>query len=313
MKLSLVVPCFNEQGNVPLFYEAVKNDFSAAGFDYEIVFVNDGSKDDTAGELKKLLDGDIPVKIVNFSRNFGKESAMYAGLREAKGDYVTIIDADLQQRPAIALEMVNMLENEPEYDCIAAFQESRKENGLMVFLKNGFYKTVNKFTDTEFMQGASDFRTFRRPMVNAILEMKEYFRFSKGLFSWVGFNTKFVPYIAEDRATGTSKWNIRKLFAYALEGIISFTTAPLRLPVYTGILSIIAAFIYLIVKIVLRFALHDPITAESIIIFLLVFFSGAVLMSLGVIGEYLAKTYVQTKDRPIYIAKEILTNEKEAQ
>ncbi len=312
MKLSLVVPCFNEQGNVPLFYEAVKNDFSAAGFDYEIVFVNDGSRDGTLEELRKLLDGDIPVKIVNFSRNFGKESAMYAGLREAKGDYVTIIDADLQQRPAIALEMVNMLENEPEYDCIAAYQESRKEKGLMVFLKNGFYKTVNRFTDTEFMQGASDFRTFRRPMVDAIVDMKEYFRFSKGLFSWVGFNTKFVPYVVEDRATGTSKWNIRKLFAYALEGIISFTTAPLRLPLYTGILSVIAAFIYLIVKIVLRFALHDPITAESVIIFLLVFFAGLLLMSLGAIGEYLAKTYIQTKERPIYIAKEILTNEKEA-
>ena len=212
MKLSLVVPCYNEEKNVSLFYNEVKKDFADVDFDYELVFVNDGSHDATYKELRKLCDGDIPVKIVNFSRNFGKESAMYAGLRESEGDYVTIIDADLQQKPSIALEMVRMLDAEPEYDCIAAFQESRKESKLLVFFKKSFYKLINKYADTDFVQGASDFRTFRRPMVEAILSMDEYFRFSKGLFSWVGFNAKFIPYEVQERATGESKWSFRKLF-----------------------------------------------------------------------------------------------------
>ena len=212
MKLSLVVPCYNEEKNIPLFYNAVRQDFAKSGIDYELVFVNDGSSDGTFKEMQKLCSGDVPMKIVNFSRNFGKESAMYAGLRESEGDYVTIIDADLQQRPSIALDMVRTLENEPDYDCVAAYQEQRNENKLLVFFKNSFYKLINKFSDTEFVQGASDFRTFRRPMVEAILRMDEYFRFSKGLFSWVGFNTKFIPYNADERAEGESKWSFRKLF-----------------------------------------------------------------------------------------------------
>ena len=310
MKLSLVVPCYNEEGNIALMYDAVKSDFKDADFSYEIVFVNDGSKDGTLKELKKLLDGDIPVKIVNFSRNFGKESAMYAGLKESEGEYVTIIDADLQQRPSIALEMVRMLEDDPDTDCIACYQEDRNESKALVFFKNNFYKIINKFADTEFVKGASDFRTFRRPMVEAILEMDEYFRFSKGLFSWVGYNTKFVPYKAEERATGTSKWSFKKLFAYALEGIFAFTTAPLKIATGLGIISMISSFIYLIVKIILRFASHDPFTADGAIIVLVTLIGGAILTCLGIIGEYLARVYVQTKGRPIYIAKNVLKNDK---
>ncbi len=310
MKLSLVVPCYNEEGNIALMYDVVKSDFKDVDFSYEIVFVNDGSKDGTLKELKKLLDGDIPVKIVNFSRNFGKESAMYAGLKESEGDYVTIIDADLQQRPSIALEMVRMLEDDPDTDCIACYQEDRNESKALVFFKNNFYKIINKFADTEFVKGASDFRTFRRPMVEAILEMDEYFRFSKGLFSWVGYNTKFVPYKAEERATGTSKWSFKKLFAYALEGIFAFTTAPLKIATGLGILSMISSFIYLIVKIILRFASHDPFTAGGAIIVLVTLIGGAILTCLGIIGEYLARVYVQTKGRPIYIAKNVFKNDK---
>ncbi|MBR0112820.1 MAG: glycosyltransferase family 2 protein [Clostridia bacterium] len=313
MKLSLVVPCYNEQDNIPLFYEAVKKDFANASFDYELVFVNDGSKDGTLANLKALLAGEIPVKVVSFSRNFGKEAAMYAGLENASGDYVTIIDADLQQQPAIALEMVNILESEPEFDCVAAYQETRKEKGPMVFLKNSFYKTVNRFTDVEFMPGASDFRTFRRPMVDAVLGMKEYFRFSKGLFSWVGFNTKFLPYVVQERASGETKWSLRKLFAYALDGIISFTTAPLRIPAYAGAVSMLVSLVYLIVSAVLRLGFHHPFTTANWIIFLLMFIGGMILMSAGIIGEYLAKVYIQTKERPIYIAKEILSNREEAE
>lgn len=310
MKLSLVVPCYNEEKNVSLFYEAAKSDFSGAGFDYEIVFVNDGSHDGTFKELQKLMDGDIPVKIVNFSRNFGKESAMYAGLRESEGDYVTIIDADLQQRPAIALDMVRMLDSEPEYDCIAAFQDKRKEGKVLSFFKNSFYKLINKFADTEFVQGASDFRTFRRPMVEAILSMDEYFRFSKGLFSWVGFNTKFIPYEVQERATGTSKWSFRKLFKYALDGIFAFTTAPLRIATILGLVTSFFSILYLIIVVIQKLAFGIAVAGYATIVVLILLLGGIQLCCIGIIGEYIARTYIQTKGRPIYIAKDVLKNDK---
>lgn len=310
MKLSLVVPCYNEEQNVSLFYNAVKNDFSSADFDYEIVFVNDGSKDATFKELQKLCAGDIPVKIVNFSRNFGKESAMYAGLKESEGDYVTIIDADLQQRPSIALDMVKMLDNEPEYDCVAAYQEERKESKLLVFFKNSFYKLINKFADTEFVQGASDFRTFRRPMVEAILSMDEYFRFSKGLFSWVGFNTKFIPYEVEERATGTSKWSFKKLFKYAMDGIFSFTTAPLRIATVVGLAASFLSMVYLVVVVIQKLFFGIPVAGYATIVALILLLGGIQLLALGIIGEYIARTYIQTKNRPIYIAKNVIKNHK---
>ncbi len=310
MKLSLVVPCYNEEQNVSLFYNAVKNDFSSADFDYEIVFVNDGSKDATFKELQKLCAGDIPVKIVNFSRNFGKESAMYAGLKESEGDYVTIIDADLQQRPSIALDMVKMLDNEPEYDCVAAYQEERKESKLLVFFKNSFYKLINKFADTEFVQGASDFRTFRRPMVEAILSMDEYFRFSKGLFSWVGFNTKFIPYEVEERATGTSKWSFKKLFKYAMDGIFAFTTAPLRIATVVGLAASFLSMVYLVVVVIQKLFFGIPVAGYATIVALILLLGGIQLLALGIIGEYIARTYIQTKNRPIYIAKNVIKNHK---
>ena len=308
MKLSLVVPCYNEEKNVSLFYEAVKNDFSGVDFDYELVFVNDGSKDGTFKELQKLCEGDLPVKIVNFSRNFGKESAMYAGLRESEGDYVTIIDADLQQRPSIALDMVRMLDGEPDYDCVAAYQESRRESKLLVFFKNSFYKLINKFSDTEFVQGASDFRTFRRPMVEAILAMDEYFRFSKGLFSWVGFNTKFIPYKVEERATGNSKWSFKKLFKYALDGIFAFTTAPLRFATIIGLLTSFLSILYLIVVVLQKLAFGIPVAGYATIVVLILLLGGIQLCCIGIIGEYIARTYIQTKGRPIYIAKQVIKN-----
>lgn len=310
MKLSLVVPCYNEEKNVSLFYQAVKNDFSGVDFDYELVFVNDGSKDGTFKELQKLCEGDLPVKIVNFSRNFGKESAMYAGLRESEGDYVTIIDADLQQRPSIALDMVRMLDGEPDYDCVAAYQESRRESKLLVFFKNSFYKLINKFSDTEFVQGASDFRTFRRPMVEAILAMDEYFRFSKGLFSWVGFNTKFIPYKVEERATGNSKWSFKKLFKYALDGIFAFTTAPLRFATIIGLLTSFLSIIYLIVVVIQKLAFGIPVAGYATIVVLILLLGGIQLCCIGIIGEYIARTYIQTKGRPIYIAKQVIKNHK---
>lgn len=310
MKLSLVIPCYNEEKNVSLFYEAVKNDFAQVDFDYELVFVNDGSHDATYKELRKLCDGDIPVKIVNFSRNFGKESAMYAGLRESEGDYVTIIDADLQQKPSIALDMVKMLDEEPDYDCVAAFQEDRKESKLLVFFKNSFYKLINKYADTDFVRGASDFRTFRRPMVEAILSMDEYFRFSKGLFSWVGFNTKFIPYVVQERATGESKWSFRKLFKYALEGIFAFTTAPLRFATVGGLISALLSIIYLVVIVIQKLFFGINVAGFATIVVLILLIGGIELCCLGIAGEYIARIYIQTKNRPIYIAKEVIKNHK---
>ena len=310
MKLSLVVPCYNEEKNIPLFYEAVKKDFANVNFEYELVFVNDGSRDGTFKELQRLCDGDLPVKILNFSRNFGKESAMYAGLKESEGDYVTIIDADLQQRPSIALDMVNMLDSEPEYDCVAAYQDERKESKLLVFFKDGFYKLINKFSDTEFIQGASDFRTFRRPMVEAVIQMDEYFRFSKGLFSWVGFNTKFIPYEVEERATGTSKWSFWKLFKYAMEGIFAFTTAPLRIATVLGLITSVLSIIYLFVVVIQKLAFGIDVAGYATIVTLILLLGGIQLSCIRIIGEYIARTYIQTKGRPIYIAKDVIKNHK---
>ena len=310
MKLSLVVPCYNEEKNVSLFYNEVKKDFAGVDFDYELVFVNDGSNDATYKELRKLCDGDVAVKIVNFSRNFGKESAMYAGLRESEGDYVTIIDADLQQKPSIALDMVRMLDEESEYDCVAAYQENRKESKLLVFLKKSFYKLINRYADTDFVQGASDFRTFRRPMVEAILSMDEYFRFSKGLFSWVGFNTKFIPYDVQERATGESKWSFRKLFRYALEGIFAFTTAPLRFATIGGLVSALFSVAYLIFTVVQKLFFGIDVAGYATIVVLILLIGGIELCCLGIAGEYIARIYIQTKNRPIYIAKEVIKNHK---
>lgn len=310
MKLSLVIPCYNEEKNVSLFYDAVKKDFSAVDFEYELVFVNDGSRDGTFKELKKLCDGDLPVKIVNFSRNFGKESAMYAGLHEAEGEYVTIIDADLQQRPSIALDMVRILDNDNEYDCVAAYQDTRNESKSLIFFKNCFYKLINKFSDTEFTQGASDFRTFRRPMVDAILSMDEYFRFSKGLFSWVGFKTKFIPYVAEERATGESKWSFTKLFKYAMDGIFAFSTTPLRVSTIIGLVTALLSIIYLFIVVVQKLAFGIDVEGYATIVVLILLLGGIQLCCIGIIGEYIARTYIQTKNRPIYIAKEVIKNNK---
>ncbi len=310
MKLSLVIPCYNEEKNVYLFYEAVKKDFSDVDFEYELVFVNDGSSDGTFKELKKLCDGDLPVKVVNFSRNFGKEAAMYAGLRESEGEYVTIIDADLQQRPSIVLEMVNILDKGTEYDCVAAYQDTRNESKTLVFFKKYFYKLINKFSDTEFTQGASDFRTFRRPMVDAILSMDEYFRFSKGLFSWVGFKTKFIPYVADERATGESKWSFTKLFKYAMDGIFAFSTTPLRISTIIGLGTALLSIIYLFIVVIQKLAFGIDVEGYATIVVLILLLGGIQLCCIGIIGEYIARTYIQTKNRPIYIAKEVIKNHR---
>lgn len=310
MKLSLVVPCYNEEKNVEDFFSCCQNAFKEKIKDYEIIFINDGSADDTWSKLKLLASDNKSVKCINFSRNFGKEAAMYAGLQHAKGDYVSIVDADLQQRPEIVLEMVEFLDNNADYDCVAAYQEKRIENKLLGFVKNMFYKIINKVSDTTFMSGVSDFRTFRQGVVESILQVKEYYRFSKGIFSWVGYNVHYIPYVAEERAAGTTSWSVKKLFKYAIEGIIAFTTFPLKLSSIVGVITAIAAFLYMIAVIIEKLFFGIDSSGYATITTLILFLGGIQLIALGILGEYVSKIYIQGKNRPIYIVKEKLNTDK---
>ena len=308
MKLSLVVPCYNEEQNVALFYSEVKRVFDAEGYSYECVFVNDGSADNTLGELKKLhAEADGNIRIVSFSRNFGKEAAMYAGIEHAKGELICLIDADLQQRPEVVVGMVKRLDEAHELDCVAAYQAERHESGLLTFFKSNFYKLINSVSDTTFVQGASDFRTFRRSVAEAVLSMGEYHRFSKGILSWVGFNTEYIPYEVQERAAGESKWSFKKLFKYAIDGIMAFSTAPLAIPTVLGITMAVVSFLYLGIDGLISVIGSDfENIRDTLIIFLLLLIGGIQLISIGIIGKYLAKTYEQSKNRPIYIAREVI-------
>ena len=313
MKLSLVVPCYNEEGNVELLFNEVNRVFAPHRFDYEFVFVNDGSTDGTAERLRALYreySTRCAIQVLTFSRNFGKESAIYAGLQNAVGDYVCLIDADLQQRPEDVLRMLEILDNEPAYDCVAAVQKTRREGKEMSAVKSGFYKLINKVSEVDFVNGASDFRVMRRVMVDAVLQMTEYHRFSKGILSWVGFNTKYIPYEAAERASGVSKWGFRKLFKYALEGIVAFSTFPLRVSSYVGFFSCLASFVYMIVVIIQKLAFGIDVPGYATIVVLLLLFGGLQLLCLGLLGEYIAKIYIQTKNRPIYLLKEHLGKRK---
>lgn len=305
MDLSIVVPCYNEEGNVELFYEEVQKVFKGKKIKYEIVFVNDGSSDNTLNRLTDIVNQKKQnIKVINFSRNFGKEAAMYAGLKEAEGELVTIIDADLQQRPELILRMIDILNENEQFDSVAAFQEVRKEGKVLTFFKDTFYKVINSMSTVPFVQGASDFRTFRRKVVDSILELSEYHRFSKGIFSFVGYNTYYLPYEVEERNSGTSKWNFFKLFNYAIDGIVAFTTSPLRVPFYISIVTFLVGFIYFIV------ALFKGVSEFTVILLVMLFLFSLLFMVVGVIGEYLSRTYMQVKQRPIYIVKEKLESKK---
>lgn len=306
--LSLVVPCFNEQDNVKLFFDEVNRVFDGKVHDYEFVFVNDGSRDKTYERLNEIYESnpESNIQVIHFSRNFGKEAAIYAGMSNAKGDYLCLIDADLQQRPEVVLKMLEEIEADSSVDCVTAFQEDRSESKLMIKAKSGFYKVISKMSDIEFKNGASDFRLLNRKMTDAILEMTEYHRFSKGLFAWVGFNTKFIPYVAEERETGTSKWNTGKLIKYAIEGIISFSTVPLKLSTVVGFLSSVASIVYLLVVIIQKLAFGIDVPGYATIVVLLLLIGGIQLFCLGILGEYLSKIYLQVKNRPVYIIKDHL-------
>ena len=308
MKLSLVAPCYNEAENVRPFQDAVIAAFDGCGYDFEIIFVNDGSKDATLHNLKKLhAQQKCPVKVVSLSRNFGKESAIYAGIQQASGDYISLIDADLQQRPEIVRDMVKILDEQPEYDVVAAYQDRRGEGKVLSFFKKNFYRIINNLSHVTLQPDASDFRTFRRSVRDSILELAEYHRFSKGIFAWVGYDTCFIPYTACERHSGTTKWSFRKLMNYAIEGIIGFSTAPLRLSTYLGIITAILAVFYTIWVVIEKLVWGIDVPGYATMIVLTLLLGGIQLLCIGIIGEYVGRTFEQSKDRPIYIAKEILT------
>lgn len=310
MKLSLVVPCYNEAENVAAFQDAVIGAFDGCGYDYEIVFVNDGSKDATLHNLRKIFNEQkCPVKVISFSRNFGKESGIYAGMEHASGGYISLIDADLQQRPEIVREMVQILEEKPEYDVVAAYQDRRGEGKVLSFFKKSFYSVINRMSDVQLQRDASDFRTFRRSVAESILALGEYHRFSKGIFAWVGYNTCYIPYTACERHAGTTKWSFNKLMNYAIEGIIGFSTKPLRLATYLGMLTALSAVIYTIIVILEKLVWQTTIPGYATIVVLILLLGGMQLFCIGIIGEYVGKIFEQSKRRPIYIPKEILSYE----
>ena len=311
MKLSLVVPCYNEAENVQAFQDETIRAFEGCGYDYEIVFVDDGSVDATMFQMRKIFkEQKCPVKVVSFSRNFGKEAGIYAGLKQTSGDYVALIDADLQQRPEIVRNMVQMLEEEPEYDLVAAYQDRRGEGKVLSFFKKCFYKLINFLSDVDLHPDASDFRTMRRTVADSIINLGEYHRFSKGIFAWVGFNTKFIPYTACERVAGVSKWNFRKLFNYAVEGIIGYSTKPLRIATFLGGFTAVIAFLYLIIVILEKLIAGIDIPGYATIIVLILFLGSMQLFCIGIIGEYVGRTFEQSKDRPVYVPKEVLSYEQ---
>ena len=311
MKLSLIAPCYNEAENVTEFQAAVISAFAGCGYDYEIVFVDDGSKDATFHNLRKLhKNQECPVKVISFSRNFGKEAAIYAGLQHASGEYIALIDADMQQRPEIVRDMVAILDQEPAYDVVAAYQDKRNEGQVLSFFKKCFYSIINRLSRVQLQPDASDFRTFRHSVAESILKLDEYHRFSKGIFAWVGYETKFIPYSACERAHGTTKWNFWKLLNYAIEGIIGYSTAPLRLSMILGCLTGISAVLYSLWTVIEKLVWGIAVPGYATIIVLILLLGSCQLFCIGIIGEYVGRTFEQTKERPIYVAKEILEYEK---
>lgn len=306
-KISVVVSCYNEEKALPLFYEEMervrKKDFEGI-VEFEYIFVNDGSKDNTLKIIKELNQKDPKVRYISFSRNFGKEAAMYAGLEAAEGDYVTLMDADLQDPPALLKQMYDAIKNEG-YDSVGTRRVTRKgEPPIRSFFARMFYKIINKMSNIEMVDGARDYRLMKRQVVDSIISLKEYNRYSKGLFSFVGFDTKWIEYENVERVAGETKWSFWKLFKYALEGITAFSTTPLIFSSIVGLIFCLVAFIAIIFIIVKTLVYGDPTAGWTSMACIIVFVSGIQLFTIGIIGQYLSKTYLEVKKRPIYIIKE---------
>ena len=307
--ISIIVPCYNEQEVLPMFYDEITktmNDMKVGNsqLDFELLFINDGSKDNTLNMLRELAYKDKHVRYISFSRNFGKEAGMYAGLENSKGDYVVIMDADLQHPPAYIPKMYDYVKNHG-YDCATTRRINRKgESKIRSWFARKFYKIMNKISQTEIVDGAQDFRFMTRQMVDSILSMKEYNRFSKGIFSWVGFNVKYIEYENVERAAGTTAWSFSKLFSYSLEGIFAFSTAPLALASLLGILSCLIAFIIIIAIVIKTLVFGEDVQGYPTIVCAIFFVGCLQLFCIGILGQYLSKTYLETKQRPVYLIKE---------
>lgn len=303
--LSIVVPCYNEEESIPLFLTEVEKIRKEFTHDVEYIFVNDGSKDNTLEVLRKAHKR-YPecVRYLSFSRNFGKEAALYAGLKQAKGDLVTVMDADLQDPPELLPEMIRLIETE-DYDCIGTRRSDRSgEPKIRSFFAKTFYKLINRIADTEMVDGARDFRLMTRQMVDAILELSEYNRFSKGIFSWVGFKTKYLSFENRERVAGETSWSFWSLFKYSIDGIVNFSEAPLNIASFVGALSCAGSLIAMLF-IIVRALLHgDPTTGWPSLVCIILFVGGLQLLCLGIIGKYIGKIFLETKKRPVYIVKE---------
>ena len=317
--VSIVVPCHNEQESLPLFgaeLAAVAWGMMADDphLSFELVLVDDGSTDDTMGAMRRLrdvLDGTICVRWASFSRNFGKEAAMYCGLSMAKGDYVTTMDADLQDPPSLLAQMYALLMDDPSCDCVATRRVSREgEPAVRSLFARAFYRIANAISDTEFVDGARDFRLMRRRMVDAVLSLREYNRFSKGIFSWVGFSTRWLEYRNTERVAGTTSWSFWSLLGYSIDGIVGFSTVPLAFASIAGALCSVVALAFLVFVIVRALCFGDPVAGWPSLMSVILLLGGAILMVLGIMGQYLAKAYLETKARPLYILRETSDEEE---
>lgn len=303
-KISLIIPCYNEEETLPIFYREVKAVFAQMEYEYELIFVNDGSTDHTLARLKELANEDPHITYLSFSRNFGKEAAMYAGFCNVKGDYAVVIDADMQDPPSLLPQMIEILET-GDYDSVATRRVSRDgEPRIRSWFARQFYKIINKISDADIVDGARDFRLMKREMVEAIVAMDEYNRFSKGIFGWIGFRTYWLPYKNVERVAGETKWSVWKLLRYAVDGIINFSQVPLSIASWFGMLMTFCSFLLLIFIVARRLIFGDPVAGWASTICIIVFIGGLQMFCLGIMGQYIAKTYMETKHRPHYIIAE---------
>lgn len=307
--LSIVVPCFNEEESVENFLKEIQKILTDHNF--EIIYINDGSSDNTLEKIKKQANENPNIKYISFSRNFGKESAIYAGLENATGDMICVMDADLQHPPSLLPEMIESIST-GEWDVVAARRVSRKgEPKIKSFFSHRYYKIFNRISKIELVEGATDFRIMTRQVVDSVLQLQEYNRFSKGLFEWVGFNTKWIDYENIERAAGQSTWSFWALVTYSIEGIVAFTTVPLSISIFLGTIFSIVAFIYMLYIIAKYLLYSDPVQGFATIMCVILLLGGIQLLSIGVLGKYLEKTYSETKKRPIYIVKESNINDSD--
>ncbi|MGU7998402.1 glycosyltransferase family 2 protein [Streptococcus suis] len=307
--ISVIVPCFNEEEAIPYFYDAMEKVRKEMGEQFEYIFVNDGSKDRTLTVLRQLSGQDRAVRYLSFSRNFGKEAALYAGLQAAQGGLVTVMDVDLQDPPEMLMEMKAMLAANPDLDCVGTLRVSRDgEPPIRSFFAKLFYKLMNKISQVEVVDGARDFRLMRRHMVDAILSVSEYNRFSKGIFAWVGFETEYLPYENVERVAGETSWSFWKLLSYSIEGIINFSDTPLNIASYTGFFTFLLSLVLMVFVVFKTLVFGDPTIGWPSTICIILFLGGLQLMTIGILGKYLAKVFLETKKRPIYIVKEKSSN-----